>query len=97
MKKTFSFSATVGVYPGPIAWAVVALPKKDSSEIAAIKTAQKKSWNFFTAKTKIGSTSWISSLWPKRKIGLYLIVIKKEVLRKEGIAMGDTVHVTLSF
>ena len=73
------------------------MPKLASVRIGARRGRRKKSWNFFNVSTTIGKTTWTSSLWPKQKEGVYLIVIKKPVLKKEGIMDGDKVSVTITY
>lgn len=43
----------------------------------------------------IGETRFNTSLFPHRETGGYLLPVKAEVRRREGISAGETVRVTL--
>jgi hypothetical protein len=42
---------------------------------------------------RVGATTWKTSLWPKD--GGYLVPLKTDVRRKEGIELGDVVSICL--
>ena len=43
----------------------------------------------------IGATTWETSIFPDTKSGSYLLPVKAEVRRREGVEDGDAVTVTL--
>ena len=38
----------------------------------------------------IGKTSWKTSIFPDKKAGAYLLLLKADVREKEGVRSGDT-------
>lgn len=65
---------------------------------ARIRTAivEKRPWGYVKVRATIGETSWQTGLWPQAKEGVYLLVIKADVRRKEDIREGDTVKGTIT-
>jgi hypothetical protein len=51
----------------------------------------------FHVVAKTGKTSWETSLFADQKRGAFLLPVKAEVRRKEKIAPGDTIEVSVSF
>lgn len=96
MKKAvqFSFSGKVWRYPGTGGWHFVTLSEKVSVQIR--KAVQElRPWGYVKVKATIGKTSWQTGLWPQAKEKRYLLVLKKEVRKKEGIVEGSTVRGTI--
>ena len=83
-------------YPGAGAWHIVVISKKDSERVGKVSMGTNKKWGFVYVKALIGNTTWDTSLWPKQKEGVYLLVIKTPFRKKEVILEGDTVRVTIT-
>ncbi len=65
-------------------WFFVTLPKKLSKDI---KSKQKRRVGFGSIRViaTIGQTSWSTSIFPSTEIEAYVLPIKKEVRKKEGL------------
>ena len=74
----------------------MALPKKESKKIAETKTIKKGNWGYIPVEVTIGKTTWRTGIWPQKDEGVYLLVIKAPVRKKEGIFAGDTVRAFLT-
>ena len=94
--RSLTVNGTVKRYPGPGAWHFIALPKNVSKRIAKGKTLHKDGWGYVYVDAKVGKTSWRTSLWPKPDEGVYLLLVKATVRKKEGIMEGSTIRVTIT-
>jgi hypothetical protein len=95
MKDIFSFSASIVPYPGTAAWRFVTLPRDISNEIGIRYKNQKKGWGSIPVLVTVGKTSWETSIFPDKKSQSYLLPMKSEVCKKEGIMDGDKVAVSI--
>lgn len=95
MKDSFSFSASVVPYPGTAAWRFVTLPRDISNEIGIRYKNQKKGWGSIPVLVTVGKTSWETSIFPDKKSQSYLLPLKLEARKKEGIMDGDKVAVVI--
>jgi hypothetical protein len=95
-KKKYTVTAKVWLYPGENgAWHFLTVPKNESSEIAKIFHEFKKGWGSLPVEVIIGKTTWNTSIFPDRKSGTYLLPLKAQVRKKEGIQEGDSIKFTL--
>ncbi len=83
--------AKVWLYPGKGGWQFATLPPKQSGEIRARFGAAARGWGSLPARVRIGGTEWTTSIFPDTRSRGYLLGIKVEVRRKEGITAGDTI------
>ncbi len=90
--KTFKVSGKVWVYPGLGGWHFVYVDKKLSEKLKKEKKTTKVGFSFVKIKAKVGKTEWNTSLFPTKE-GPYLLSIKAQVRKKEGIYDGGNVVV----
>ncbi len=95
MKRAFSFSASVIPYPGQAAWRFVTLPRVASDEIKIRYKNQKKGWGSIPVLVTVGKTTWETSIFPDKKSQSYLLPMKLEVRKKEGIMDGGKIKLSL--
>jgi len=81
----------IWVYQGPAAWHFVTIPKTHSADIKKRFGANARGWGSLRVAATVGKTTWASSIFPDKKSGTYLLPLKLEVRKKEGLAHGDTV------
>ena len=91
-KRVFSQKAVVWVYPGLGGWHFVTLDKKISAEIRA-----KYKTGFVKIEATVGKTGWLTSLFPHKLSGAYLLCIKASVRKVEGIFAGEEVKFSVRF
>jgi hypothetical protein len=96
-KSKYTFKSEVWVYPGMAAWRFVSLPKKESEKIKTDYAKSARGWGSLPVTATIGKTSWKTSIFPDKKSGTYLLPLKSEVRKKEGIYDQDkvTVHIKI--
>ena len=80
-------------YPGTGGWYFVNIEPSKSIRIKADST--KYGAGFVKVEAKIGTTKWITALFPQNKTKSYLLSIKSSIRKKEGLLEGDTVSVKL--
>jgi hypothetical protein len=98
MKKPLRISLTskVVVYPGVGGWRFLGLPAKQAKEIKEQCGARARAWGSLPVVVTVGKTTWETSLFPDTKSGTYLLPLKAQVRKREGIADTATVRVTLA-
>jgi hypothetical protein len=91
--KPLTFTAKLWLYPGPSGWYFVTVP------LAVGKTlndgAPRKAWGSIRVTARIGRSAWKTSVFPDAKSQSYLLPVKAEVRKKEGVGAGDRLTVTL--
>ncbi len=93
--RKYSFVSKLWVWPGEKAqWRFVTVPK-DISYMIRGRVKRKNGFGSIRVRTKVGKTSWDTSIFPDSKSGTYLLPVKASVRRTEGIDDGDSVSVTL--
>ena len=90
-KNVYRIRAKAWLYPGMAGWHFLTIPKKKSLEITKLFGILKQGWGSLPVVATLGKTSWKTSIFPDKKRGAYLLPLKAEVRKKEGIKAGDTV------
>ena len=95
-KNKFTFTVNVWIYPGKNAnWHFVTVPKKESSNIIKKFKEFTRGWGSLPVLVKIKKTCWNTSIFPDRKSRTFLLPLKKEIRKKEGLESGDSVTVSI--
>ena len=87
IKTLYKLKSEVLVYSGMASWRFLVIPKKEGEEIKKYFGPHAKGWGSIPVKVTIGKTEWKTSLFPDKKKGSYLLPLKAEVRKREGI--GD--------
>ncbi|SNY66383.1 DUF1905 domain-containing protein [Paractinoplanes atraurantiacus] len=87
------FAGEIWFWRGPAPWHFVTVPEDECREIEAASSLVSYGWGMIPVSARIGDTGWTTSLWPKD--GRYIVPIKTDVRRKEGLDVGETVTVRL--
>lgn len=93
MNKIYKIKARVWKWPGDGGWHFVNLDRDLAGEIKKNSAQYRYGAGFVRAVFNIGETKWESALFPYTKDKTYLISIKKDVRKKEGIREGDMVEI----
>ena len=92
---TCTFSAAVWLHPGEAGWHFVTLPADLADELRARTTGRARPFGSVPVRVTIGQTSWSTSVFADTKAASYLLPIKAGIRRREGLAAGDGVRVTI--
>lgn len=90
-----TFDAELYLWKPGAAWVFVTLSTDDSD---AIDDATSMTGGFGSVKVEVqtGDTRWSTSLFPSKEEAAYVLPIKKEVRKAEGIDVGDTATFTIT-
>lgn len=88
------FSGEMWYWKGPAPWHFVTVPEDDCIELEATAAVVSYGWGMIPVTARIGATRWTTSLFPKD--GRYIVPVRAQVRRAEGIEVGDTVRVRLT-
>jgi hypothetical protein len=96
-KKTeYKIRSKVWLYPGMAGWHFLTIPKKQSEEIKKAFASNARGWGSLPVEVRLGKTTWKTSIFPDKKSGTYLLPLKAEVRRKEGVEHEDTVDYAIT-
>lgn len=96
LKTQHNFRARVWVYPAAqAAWHFLTVPKKLSASIKKEFGSKAKGWGSIPVEVTIGKTHWKTSIFPDRNINAYILPLKAEVRKREGIGKADTILVSI--
>lgn len=96
MKHKYTFTSEMWLYPGMSGnWHFISLPKKYGAEIKQKLGTHARGWGSLRVEAKIGKTIWKTSIFPDKRQGTYILPIKADVRKREGIYAGEQVALTL--
>ena len=88
------FSGDVWFWKGPAPHHFVRVPEDDAAQIDDVAAAITYGWGMVPVTDHLGGSTWTTSLWPKD--GGYIVPLKLDVRRAEGVEVDDVVTVRLS-
>ncbi len=92
IKNEFKIKSKVWVYNGMSSWRFVSVDKAQSDEIKQVFGALKRGWGSLPVRVTLGETVWDTSIFPDKKKGCYILPLKAQVRKKEGIGDEDVVN-----
>ncbi len=72
-------------------WHFVYVDKKKSKEIREKYATFKKGWGSIPVTVTLGKTTWKTSIFPDKKSETYLLPLKAEVRKKEGVSAKEMI------
>lgn len=91
----YQFESKVWLWPGDAPWHFVSVPKDMSEHITKMFGDQKRGWGSLPVTVTIGATVWNTSIFPDKKVGAYILPLKSDVRKKEGISVNQTIKVMI--
>lgn len=96
MKQTYAFDATIWVWPSQkAAWRFVTVPAEISQKIKTQFESKSRGWGSLPVEVTLGKTIWGTSIFPDKKRGAYLLPLKAQVRKKEGLKDGMSISLRL--
>ena len=92
---TYRFTAELWQAQGG-SWHFVTIPFDVSDEIDETAPSARVAFGSVRVEATVGRTSWQTSVFPDRRVGAFVLPVKRTVRDTEGLAAGDAVEVTLS-
>jgi hypothetical protein len=94
-QEGYRFDAELWLHEGEAAWHFLTVPADVSDDIEARTADQHRGFGSVRVRVTIGATTWQTSVFPDSKRGAYVLPVKKDVRRAEGIDAGDTAGVAI--
>jgi hypothetical protein len=94
----FTFIGKCWLWQGKGAWHFITLPQDKSEEIkffADNHFGKRRGWGSVRVSANIGCMEWQTSIFPASNLDAYILPLKSEVRKKQKIAVGDNVQVSL--
>jgi hypothetical protein len=91
----YEFSAVVSRYTPEDKWHLVFFPYEMAKEIRQNFRHLDEGWGRMKAIAKIGNTEWKTSIWFDTKHQTYMLPIKAEIRKKEGITFDQEIKTTI--
>jgi hypothetical protein len=91
---TWEITGALWYWRGPAPWFFVTVPDEESLDLREAAASLSYGWGMVPVTATVGDTTWTTSLWPQED--RYVVPVKADVRRAEGLAEGDVVTVRLS-
>lgn len=75
-------------------WTFVTLPEDVSEEVREL-SAPARGFGAVKVRVGVGGSNWSTSVFPDKASGCYVLPIKAAVRKKENVAPGDVLEVTI--
>lgn len=93
--RTFSFDAELWLSDGHGGFHFLDLPEEMADVIDAEQADRRAGFGSVRVEVTIGSTTWLTSLFPDTKRKTYVLPVKKAVRTAEQLEIGSVAHVDL--
>ncbi|MFC5684167.1 DUF1905 domain-containing protein [Flavobacterium sp. MAHUQ-51] len=91
----YEFEAEAWQHAAPGGWYFISLPQHLATEIRTALQSEEEGWGRLKAVAKTGKTEWKTAIWFDTKMKTYLLPLKAEIRKKEGIIVGKKLQITL--
>ncbi len=96
VKSVYTMTEKVFLYPGESAnWHFVPITKKIGQEIRQTYGKSKRGFGAIRVEVTIGKTIWLTSMFPDKYSGSYILPLKAKVRKLEDIEAGEKVTFTI--
>ena len=106
MRENIASSNTQSVYrfraklwrwsAGKTAWYFLTLPAKVSREVRLVDAGPRRTgFGSLRVEVTLGSSTWQTSIFPSAPLKAYLLPVKAQVRKKEGLLEGRQMNVQL--
>jgi len=76
-------------------WTFVSLPTEASEEIRDRAGGRRRGFGSLRVRVTVGASEWTTSIFPDSARGSYVLPIKRDIRKAEGLDAGDTTTVTV--
>jgi len=94
MKKSYELKGKVWKYQTANdfgSWHFIGIDKKISEEIKKGQKGPRRGFGSVKVEVTVGKTKWLTSIFPDKRSGTYILPLKSSVRKKEGIVDGKDV------
>lgn len=82
--------------PAKGSWHFLTIAGEPAEAIRNAAGGRSGGWGSVRVTATIGETSWQTSLFPNKQLGGYMLPLKADVRKREGVQEGDEISVSLS-
>lgn len=79
------------VWPGSAPWHLTHIPKSKSQELRKKFRLKQRGWSSLPVEVILGKCIWHTSIFYDKKSESYILPLKAEVRKKEGVYQGDKI------
>lgn len=90
----YEVEGEVWAYSGVGGWHFLTLPRELTEGLKTLR-GKSRAWGSMRVEVRLGDSCWSTSLFPDTRSGAFLLPIKAEVRRREGVKAGDPVRVSI--
>ena len=94
-KPNYNIKEKVWLYSEMPSWHFVNVSKPVSKEIKKLFGNGGRGFGSVPVLVTVGKTNWKTSIFPDKKKGVYILPIKAEVRKKEGIVHGKMLNYSI--
>lgn len=88
VSEPFAFRAELWEWKGQGSWCFVSLPEELTDDIDDQFGHLAAGFGSIKVEVQVGDTVWRTSVFPDAKRGTLILPVKKDVRRREGLAVG---------
>ncbi|HUR77538.1 MAG TPA: DUF1905 domain-containing protein [Acidimicrobiales bacterium] len=92
---SFSFDVELWAWEAQDSWFFVTVPSEISEEIGVRFGTRAAGFGSIRVEVSIGATTWRTSVFPDKKRGAYVLPVRKQVRKAEGLEGGSRATVAL--
>lgn len=105
MTETYTTTAKLWIWTtdkAPASWHFLTITGEVAEAIHALalmrrlEFGRKRGWGSMKVRATIGDTSWETSIFPDKDSGGWMLPVKAEVRKAEGMVAGDQIEFSLS-
>ena len=98
-RESFTFTGTVWVWQArsgekPVRWFFVTVEGQTAAEIKLAALGLMAGFGSLPVRATIGVTTWRTSIFPQRETGGWVLPLKAEVRKREGVAADSEIEVS---
>jgi Domain of unknown function (DUF1905) len=82
--------------PAKGSWHFLTIAGEAAEAIRSASGGRSGGWGSVRVTATIGITDWQTSLFPNKQLGGYMLPLKADVRKREGVNEGDEIVVTIS-
>lgn len=95
MNPIFTFEAEPWLFHTG-GWVFVSLPSDISEDIRTMDHFPRKGFGSIRVEVTVGQSTWRTSIFPDSKLSQFVLPIKKDIRKKEQIAVGEIVSIQIT-
>lgn len=85
----YRFDAELWLWPAKDAWHFITLPGDAAEEIKFFHR-QRRGFGSVRVEVTCGTSTWRTSIFPDKQSGSFVLPVKADIRKAEGITKGDT-------